>query len=152
MIRRIRRNSVLGSNAWCEQEARDDSLDKAEVWKRNQSWNVGCPVYSHTMPSHFERASERQVPADTIMEPRALHKGEQHSEVEAKRKPRTPGGCAPPVSDEDAPSVATSLDVDTQTSVSSASTGSSDSLPTVSEPDAGLAWTLDWRCPCQCLT
>ena len=48
------------------------------------------------------------------------------------------GGFAP-VSDEDVPSVATSLDADTQISVSSASTGSSESLPNVSEPDASPA-------------
>ena len=54
------------------------------------------------------------------------------------------GGCAPFL-DDDAPSVATSRDVDLQISMSSASTGSSESLPSISVSrhipcmDAGLA-------------
>ena len=60
------------------------------------------------------------------------------------------GGCAP-VSDEEVPSVATSQEVDPPICVSCPSTCTSDSLPSLSDPDSSLAWTLDWRCPCRCL-
>ena len=60
------------------------------------------------------------------------------------------GGCARFL-DDGAPSVATSRDADLQILMSSASAGSSESLPSISDPDTSIAWTLDWRCPCQCL-
>ena len=56
-----------------------------------------------------------------------------------------------PVSDEDLSSVAASLDVDAQVSVSSASADTSESLTSVSDPDACPAWALEWRCSCYLL-
>ena len=61
------------------------------------------------------------------------------------------GGCAP-VSDEEVPSVATSQEVDPPMCVSCPSTCTSDALPSLSDPDSSLAWTLDWRCPRRCPT
>ena len=60
------------------------------------------------------------------------------------------GGCAPFL-DYGVPSLASSRAADLHIAISSASTGSSESLPNISDPDTFPAWTLGWRCPCQCL-
>ena len=56
------------------------------------------------------------------------------------------GGCAPFL-DDDVPSVATSRDADFQKSMSSASTGSSESLPSISDPDTSPCMDAGFALP-----